>query len=85
MDKRDQLIKPGVAELSRALAEAFGAFAEAFRAWLDFWKPIVDALVPRKWVHLAVHARKGRTRKKYKRMIADRVTLIASMMGGAAN
>lgn len=54
-----------VAELARTIAEWVGRSARLIL------ESIQKAVVPGKWWHLAHYARKARTRKKYKAMIAE--------------
>ena len=42
----------------------------AFSAFKKLWKALTKAIgVPPKWIHLAAHAKKARTRKKYRNRI----------------
>lgn len=38
-----------------------------------FFESVAGGIVPRKWLHLAKHAKKARTRKKYRKRIREAV------------
>ena len=58
-------------EVAAKLAEAMKPVINAaFSAFKKLWKALTKAIgVPPKWIHLAAHAKKARTRKKYRNRI----------------
>lgn len=68
------------AELAEAMKPVINAVLSAFK---KFWKVSVRAIgVPPKWLHLAAHAKKARTRKKYRNRIRRYVFEALAAEGG---
>lgn len=88
-DGGDDELSPYVYDGSMALAdhekmqqarEAFDRLADAIK---KLWKVSVMAIgVPPKWLHLAAHAKKARTRKKYRNRIRRYVFEALAAEGG---
>lgn len=71
-------------ELAEAILKALRAAAEwAARTARRFLESIAAGVVPGKWLHLAKHAKKARTRKKYRRRIWK--ALIAAFAEGGGS
>lgn len=87
-------------KVQRAFEELTGAVKEMARALMEVLKPIIDwakktaerfmealaaSIVPRKWLHLAKHAKKARTRKKYRNRIRRAVFAALAAEGGGSS
>lgn len=49
----------------------------------EHMKPAYPAFIPRRWIHLSEHAKKARTRKKWKHAIARKIELHEKRSKGA--
>lgn len=49
----------------------------------EYAKPVYPEFIPRRWIHLSEHAKKARTRKKWKHAIARKTELYAKRRKGA--
>ena len=68
------------AKLAEAMKPVINAVLSAFK---KLWKVSVMAIgVPPKWLHLAAHAKKARTRKKYRNRIRHYVFEVLAAEGG---
>ena len=68
------------AKLAEAMKPVINAVLSAFK---KLWKVSVRAIgVPPKWLHLAAHAKKARTRKKYRNRIRRYVFEALAAEGG---
>lgn len=63
-------VAEAVKEMARALMEAFKPIIDWAKKTAErFMEALAAGIVPRKWLHLAKHAKKARTRKKYRNRI----------------
>ena len=61
-------------QIANVIAEALKPLVEwATKAVRRFFESVAGGIVPRKWLHLAKHAKKARTRKKYRKRIREAV------------
>lgn len=75
-----------VKEMARALMEALKPAIEwAVMTAERFIETIAAGIVPRKWLHLAKHAKKARTRKKYRSRIRRAVFAALAAEGGGSS
>lgn len=75
-----------VKEMARALMEALKPAIEwAVRTAERFIETIAADIVPRKWLHLAKHGKKARTRKKYRSRIRRAVFAALAAEGGGSS
>lgn len=79
-------VKKAVAGLVKAIMEAIKPLVD----WIvnnikKIWGAIVSGLVPGKWLHLAKHAKKARTRKKYRNRIRRAVFAALAAEGGGSS
>lgn len=73
-------IKSATSKLAEALKPAIDAVLSALK---KLWKVSAKAIgVPPKWLHLAAHAKKARTRKKYRNRIRRYVFEALAAEGG---
>lgn len=73
-------IKSATSKLAEALKPVINAVLSAFK---KLWKVSAKAIgVPPKWLHLAAHAKKARTRKKYRNRIRRYVFEALAAEGG---
>lgn len=73
-------IKSATSKLAEAMKPVINAVLSAFK---KLWKVSVRAIgVPPKWLHLAAHAKKARTRKKYRNRIRHYVFEALAAEGG---
>lgn len=73
-------IKSATGKLAEALKPAINAVLSALK---KLWKVSAKAIgVPPKWLHLAAHAKKARTRKKYRNRIRRYVFEALAAEGG---
>ena len=73
-------IKSATAKLAEALKPVINAVLSALK---KLWKVSAKAIgVPPKWLHLAAHAKKARTRKKYRNRIRRYVFEALAAEGG---
>lgn len=82
LDRLADALREIAAKLAEAMKPVINAVLSAFK---KLWKVSVRAIgVPPKWLHLAAHAKKARTRKKYRNRIRRYVfeTLVAEGGGG---
>lgn len=49
----------------------------------EYAKPVYPEFIPRRWIYLSEHAKKARTRKKWKHAIARKTELYAKRRKGA--
>ena len=84
-------IKSATSKLADALREIAAKLAEALKPVINavlsalkkLWKVSAKAIgVPPKWLHLAAHAKKARTRKKYRNRIRRYVFEALAAEGG---
>lgn len=76
-----QRVSEALSQLADALREVVKAVVEALKPIIDavvsvarkFWRAIAAGIVPGKWLHLAEHAKKARTRKKWRNRIRKAV------------
>lgn len=76
-----QQILEGFEKIAEALRQIVNTIAEilkplvewATKAVRHFFESVAGGIVPRKWLHLAKHAKKARTRKKYRKRIREAV------------
>lgn len=80
----DELLADALREIAAKLAEAMKPVINAvLSAFKKLWKVSVKAIgVPPKWLHLAAHAKKARTRKKYRNRIRRYVFEALAAEGG---
>ena len=70
-------------EMARALMEAFKPIIDWVKKTAErFIEALAAGIVPRKWLHLAKHAKKARTRKKYRNRIRRYVFETLAVEGG---
>ena len=73
-------IKSATSKLAEALKPVINAVLSALK---KLWKVSAKAIgVPPKWLHLAAHAKKARTRKKYRNRIRRYVFEALAVEGG---
>lgn len=73
-------IKSATSKLAEALKPVINAVLSALK---KLWKVSANAIgVPPKWLHLAAHAKKARTRKKYRNRIRRYVFEALAAEGG---
>lgn len=61
-------------QIADAIVEALKPIVEwAAKAARRFFRAIAAGIVPGRWLHLAEHAKKARTRKKYRKRISEAV------------
>lgn len=73
-------IKSATSKLAEALKSVINAVLSALK---KLWKVSAKAIgVPPKWLHLAAHAKKARTRKKYRNRIRRYVFEALAAEGG---
>lgn len=61
-------------QIANVITEALKPLVEwATKAVRRFFESVAGGIVPRKWLHLAKHAKKARTRKKYRKRIREAV------------
>ena len=79
-------VAEAVKEIARALMEALKpAIDWALKTAERFIGALAAGIVPRKWLHLAKHAKKARTRKKYHNRIRRAVfAALAAEWGGSS-
>lgn len=78
-----------IAEALRQIADAITEILKPIIEWAAkvarrFFETIAAGIVPRKWLHLAKHAKKARTRKKYRKRIRETVTAFLCTAGEGA-
>lgn len=79
-DRLADALREIAAKLAEAMKPVINAVLSAFK---KFWKVSVRAIgVPPKWLHLAAHAKKARTRKKYRNRIRRYVFEALAAEGG---
>nr|UWH97854.1 MAG: Large polyvalent-protein-associated domain 15 [Bacteriophage sp.] len=79
-DRLADTLREIAAKLAEAMKPAINAVLSAFK---KLWKVSVRAIgVPPKWLHLAAHAKKARTRKKYRNRIRRYVFEALAAEGG---
>lgn len=75
-------IKSATSKLAEALKPVINAVLSALK---KLWKVLAKAIgVPPKWLHLAAHAKKARTRKKYRNRIRRYVFEALAAEGGGS-
>ena len=81
LDKyRSSIPRKAFEELAEALKPVINAVLSALK---KLWKVSAKAIgVPPKWLHLAAHAKKARTRKKYRNRIRRYVFEALAAEGG---
>lgn len=79
-DRLADTLREIAAKLAEAMKPVINAVLSAFK---KLWKVLVRAIgVPPKWLHLAAHAKKARTRKKYRNRIRRYVFEAMAAEGG---
>jgi len=79
-------VAEAVKEMARALTEALKpAIDWAMKTAERFIEALAAGIVPRKWLHLAKHAKKARTRKKYRNRIRRAVFAALAAEGGRSS
>lgn len=79
-DRLADTLREIAAKLAEAMKPVINAVLSAFK---KLWKVSVRAIgVPPKWLHLAAHAKKARTRKKYRNRIRRYVFEALAAEGG---
>lgn len=79
-DRLADVLREIAAKLAEAMKPVINAVLSAFK---KLWKVSVRAIgVPPKWLHLAAHAKKARTRKKYRNRIRRYVFEALAAEGG---
>lgn len=84
----DRLVElaEAVKEMARALMEAFKPIIDWAKKTAErFMEALAAGIVPRKWLHLAKHAKKARTRKKYRNRIRRAVFAALAAEGGGSS
>ena len=80
LDRLADALREIAAKLAEAMKPVINAVLSAFK---KLWKVSVRAIgVPPKWLHLAAHAKKARTRKKYRNRIRRYVFEALAAEGG---
>lgn len=80
LDRLADALSEVAAKLVEAMKPVINAVLSAFK---KLWKVSAKALgVPPKWLHLAAHAKKARTRKKYRNRIRRYVFEALAAEGG---
>ena len=75
-----------VKEVTRALMETFKPIIDWAKKTAErFIEALSAGIVPRKWLHLAKHAKKARTRKKYRNRIRRAVFAALAAEGGGSS
>lgn len=75
-----------VKEMARALMEAFKPIIDWAKKTAErFMEALAAGVVPRRWLHLAKHAKKARTRKKYRNRIRRAVFAALAAEGGGSS
>lgn len=73
-------------ETMQQILETFDRVAEAVKKTAEhFMEALAAGIVPRKWLHLAKHAKKARTRKKYRNRIRRAVFAALAAEGGGSS
>lgn len=79
-------VAEAVKEMARALMEAFKPIIDwAKKTAGRFMEALAAGVVPRRWLHLAKHAKKARTRKKYRNRIRRAVFAALAAEGGGSS
>lgn len=79
-------IAEAVKEMACALMEALKPVVDwAMKTAERFIEALAAGIVPRKWLHLAKHAKKARTRKKYRNRIRRAVFAALAAEGGGSS
>lgn len=79
-------VAEAVKEMARALMEAFKPIIDWAKKTAErFMEALAAGIVPRKWLHLAKHAKKARTRKKYRNRIRRAVFAALAAEGGGSS
>ena len=79
-------VAEAVKEMARALMEAFKPIIDWAKKTAErFIEALAAGIVPRKWLHLAKHAKKARTRKKYRNRIRRAVFAALAAEGGGSS
>lgn len=79
-------VAEAVKEMARALMEAFKPIIDWAKKTAErFMDALAAGIVPRKWLHLAKHAKKARTRKKYRNRIRRAVFAALAAEGGGSS
>ena len=79
-------VAAAVKEMARALMEAFKPIIDWAKKTAErFMEALAAGIVPRKWLHLAKHAKKARTRKKYRNRIRRAVFAALAAEGGGSS
>lgn len=79
-------VAEAVKEMARALMEALKPIIDWAKKTAErFMEALAAGIVPRKWLHLAKHAKKARTRKKYRNRIRRAVFAALAAEGGGSS
>lgn len=79
-------VAEAVKEMARALMEAFKPIIDWAKKTAErFMEALAAGVVPRRWLHLAKHAKKARTRKKYRNRIRRAVFAALAAEGGGSS
>lgn len=79
-------VAEAVKEMARALMEALKPIIDWAKKTVErFMEALAAGIVPRKWLHLAKHAKKARTRKKYRNRIRRAVFAALAAEGGGSS
>lgn len=79
-------VAEAVKEIARALMEAFKPIIDWAKKTAErFMEALAAGIVPRKWLHLAKHAKKAGTRKKYRNRIRRAVFAALAAEGGGSS
>lgn len=79
-------VAEAVKEMARALMEALKPIIDWAKKTAErFMEALAAGIVPRKWLHLAKHAKKARTRKKYRNRIRRAAFTVLAAEGGGSS